>query len=84
MLGEGGVEAGLFKFFFKQSGSYGVYQAILCNNCKYSLNIFESINNIFVIANMYLRFFSFYFFFLFMVEKSYASNQLALLRNFLE
>lgn len=38
-----------------------MYQAILCNNCKYSLNILESINNVFVIKNMYLRFFFLFF-----------------------
>lgn len=41
MLEEGVL--GGWPFFFKQSRSYGVYQAILCNNCKYSLNNFETI-----------------------------------------
>jgi hypothetical protein len=55
---------------FLQSGSYEVYQAILCNNCKYSLNISGTINNVFVISDMVLRYFYFlYVLLFFMVGK---------------
>lgn len=68
MLEEGVLE--LAFFFFKQSRSYGVYQAILCNNCKYSLNNFETIK-VYFFENLYLRDSSFLFL---MVEKSYILN----------
>lgn len=54
---------------FLQSGSYGVFQAILCNNCKYSLNILGTINNVFVISNIVLRYFPPLYFLFFMVGK---------------
>lgn len=57
----GGRSRGLA--IFLQSRSYEVYQAILCNNCKYSFNILGTVNNVFIISNIVLRcFFPFYIF----------------------
>lgn len=64
LIAWGVEESGGWPSFHKVE-AYEVYQAILCNNCKYSFNISGTINNIFVSSSIVLRCFLFLFYYLF-------------------